>query len=62
MFNKKLLYCKLCNDTNLYKLFNTQDFSQKVDNHEFSYLKCRTCKSIQIEEVPINLKKYYREN
>jgi 2-polyprenyl-3-methyl-5-hydroxy-6-metoxy-1,4-benzoquinol methylase len=62
MLKQKLLYCNLCGDSNLYKLFTTQDFSQKTDNTQFVYLKCQSCKSIQIKKIPRNLKKYYLEN
>jgi len=62
MYKNKSLYCRLCETNNLFKLFDTQDFSQKISSKKFTYLKCLSCKSVQINKIPANLKKYYPEN
>jgi 2-polyprenyl-3-methyl-5-hydroxy-6-metoxy-1,4-benzoquinol methylase len=46
----------------LSKLFDTYDFSLKINRNKFSYEKCLSCESVQLKNVPGNLKKYYPEN
>jgi len=62
MSQNRLSYCRLCSAYNLSKLFDTYDFSLKINSNKFTYEKCSSCESVQIRNVPGNLKKYYPEN
>lgn len=62
MSQNKLSYCRLCSAYNMSKLFDTYDFSLKINSNKFTYEKCLSCRSVQIRKVPDNLKIYYPEN
>lgn len=53
--------CPFCNSQAIF-LYDLKDYNRKITNKEFTYNKCKICRSIFIENKPANLGEYYGES
>ncbi len=57
----KMYNCRFCQNNNSKQEFIAREMMFGLRD-EFKYVECSNCKSIQIEEIPSNLAKYYPAN
>jgi len=56
-----MIKCRICGNENGNKLFIAKEMMFGT-NEEFEYFECAECKTIQIKDIPVDIKKYYPEN
>lgn len=55
------MQCKVCNNFHNNKFFKIRDMFFKHGNY-FDYMECGHCSSLQLMDVPTNMRKYYPNN
>ncbi|MFZ5998718.1 MAG: class I SAM-dependent methyltransferase [Nitrospirota bacterium] len=53
--------CKICGGRSHKLLFTAKDLNYGTTNKEFNIVKCKKCKLVHINPLPVNLEQYYPE-
>ncbi len=53
--------CRLCGATGD-RLLEAVDRNREVDDRRFAYSRCRSCRTVQLENVPTDIERYYPQD